>query len=108
MVYAGVFLMTFIGSLGAVFFKKSTENMRGVFSLLRQPSFYLGGFLYVSAAMLNVVLLRVMDYTVLYPMSAVSYIWSVIISCCFLGETITKKRVIGLALVIVGVSLLVK
>ena len=103
-----VVFMTLLGSLGAFFFKKSTVDMTGVFSLLRVPSFYLGGFLYCSAALMNVVLLRYMDYTIVYPMGAIAYIWSLVISNRFLGEKITGKKIAGVALICVGVVLLTR
>lgn len=98
--------MTLLGSLGAFFFKRSTEGMDGIFSLLKVPSFYVGGVLYVAGAMLNVVLLRYMDYTVLYPMGSISYIWSLIISGIFLDEKITVRKIFGVALICAGVVLL--
>ena len=57
---------------------------------------------------MNVVLLRYMDYTIVYPMGAITYIWSLIISNRFLGEKITKKKVLGIALICVGVVLLTR
>lgn len=108
MIYFFVLLMTLAGSLGAFFFKRSTEKMTGMFSLLRAPTFYLGGCLYVLGALMNVVLLRFMDYTVLYPMSAITYIWSLVISNRFLDEKVTRKKVLGIALICLGVFLLTK
>ena len=104
--YFFVLLMTLVGSLGAFYFKKSTADLSGVLSLLRVPSFYLGGFLYCLGALMNVVLLRYMDYTILYPMGAITYIWSLVISNRFLGEKVTGKKVLGVALICVGVILL--
>ena len=108
MIYVFVVLMTLVGSLGAFFFKKSTENMAGIFSLLKIPTFYVGGVLYVSSALMNVILLRYMDYTVLYPMSAIAYIWSLFISNRLLGEKITGKKIAGVALICLGVVLLTR
>lgn len=106
MIWIFVLIMTLSGSLGAFFFKRSTENLNGIFSLLRIPSFYLGGFFYAFGALLNVVLLRYIDYTIIYPMGALAYIWSLFISNRFLGEKITKKKILGIALIILGVFLL--
>lgn len=106
MIWIFVVIMTLFGSLGAFFFKRSTADLNGIFSLLRIPSFYLGGFFYAFGALLNVILLRYMDYTIIYPMGAVSYIWSLFISNRFLGEKITKKKIFGVALICVGVFLL--
>lgn len=106
--YVFVLLMTLAGSLGALFFKKSTSDLTNIFSLLRIPSFYLGGFLYCFGALLNVLLLRYMDYTILYPMGSIAYIWSLVISNRLLGEKITKKKVFGIAFICVGVVLLTR
>ena len=105
-VYVFVLLMTLVGSLGAFFFKRSTNKMEGIFSLMRFPSFYIGGVLYAARALMNVVLLRYMDYTILYPMTAITYIWSLVISNRYLGEKITMKKVVGVALICFGVVLL--
>ncbi len=106
--YFFVLLMTLAGSLGAFFFKKSTADLSNVFSLLRIPSFYLGGFLYCLGALLNVFLLRYMDYTIVYPIGSIAYIWSLIISNRFLGEKITGKKIVGVSLICVGVVLLTR
>ena len=108
MIYLLVLLMTLVGSFGAFFFKRSTEDMNGIFSLLRIPTFYIGGMLYVCGAMMNVLLLCYMDYTVLYPMSSIAYIWSLIISNRFLGEKITGKKIAGVLLICVGAVLLTR
>ncbi len=106
MIYLAVLLMTLVGALGAFFFKKSVGGTAGIFSLFASPAFYLGGILYVSAALMNVVLLRYMDYTVLYPMSAVTYIWSLLLSNRFMGEKVTGKKLAGICLILAGVTVL--
>lgn len=106
--YLLILVMTLLGSLGAFFFKKSTEKMDGIFTLLRIPSFYIGGVLYVSGALLNVILLRYMDYTVVYPMGSIAYIWSLVISNRFLGEKITARKIVGVVLICGGVVLLTR
>ena len=107
MKYIAVLVMTLLGALGAYFFKKSSVKADGIVSLLYSPAFYLGGALYAASAILNVLLLRIMDYTVLYPMTAIVYIWSLVISNRLLGEKITGKKIIGVGLICVGVVLLI-
>lgn len=108
MIYGFVVIMTLIGSLGTFFFKISTAKMTGIFSLLRIPTFYLGGFLYGLSALINVVLLRYLDYTILYPMTAIAYIWSLILSNRLMGERITKEKVTGILCICAGVVLLTR
>jgi len=106
MTYAFVIFMTLIGAFGAFFFKRSTEQTSSFWQLFRIPNFYYGAGLYVTSALLNVVLLRFMDYTILYPMTAVTYIWALIISSLFLREKITKSKIAGVLLICVGVFIL--
>ena len=101
-----VILMTIIGSCGAYFFKKSADKTNGIMALMRTPAFYLGGALYAAGAVMNVILLRHMDYTVLYPMTALTYIWSLLISHWFLNERIVLKKIVGIMLICFGVLLL--
>ncbi len=106
MTYFFVLLMTLIGAIGAFFFKRSTQKADGLWQLFRIPSFFCGAGLYVTSALLNVVLLRFMDYTILYPMTAITYIWTLIISALFLREKITKGKIAGIILVCLGVFIL--
>lgn len=106
MIYFLVILMTLIGASGAFFFKKNAEKANGILSLVWLPSFYLGGLLYGLGALLNVILLRYVDYTILYPMTAITYIWSLAISRICLGEKITKNKTVGIMLICFGVLLL--
>lgn len=100
--------MTLAGALGAFFFKKSTDKMKGVFSLLHIPSFYLGGGLYALGALINIILLRFMEYTLLYPMSSIAYVWSLFLANRFMGEKITQKKIIGVTMICIGVLFLTK
>lgn len=55
--------------------------------------------------LLNIALLRQFDYSVLYPMSAVTYIWSLLLSKWLLHERITKKKLLGIFCICAGVLL---
>lgn len=108
MIYIAVIFMTFIGALGALLFKKSTSKIDKIRCLLHDPYFYLGCFLYALSALMNMILLRFMDYTILYPMTAVTYIWSQALSYKFMGELITKNKLAGVMLICIGVVFLAK
>ena len=107
MLYTLVPVMTLGGALGAFFFKQGAQKMRGVMTIFIQPKIYLGGIFYVLSALLNVYLLRYLEYSVLYPMTAITYIWSAILSKLFLGETITWNKLLGIGSICVGVMLCV-
>ncbi len=99
-------LMTLFGACGAFFFKKASENANGILSLLRILWFYLGGIFYAAGALLNIVLLQHVDYSVLYPATAITYIWTLCISRVVLNEPVTRKKLLGVLCICTGVLLL--
>ena len=98
--------MTLNGALGAFFLKAGMDRVDGFLSMFRTPKLYLGGCCYLTGAVLNILLLRHLDYSVLYPMTAVTYVWSMLLSAAFLGERITRRKLVGVAAILVGVFIL--
>jgi drug/metabolite transporter (DMT)-like permease len=52
---------------------------------------YIGGFLYVLAALFNIWILKRMPYSVVVPLGSICYIWTMLIAGIFLKE---KRRII--------------
>lgn len=69
------------------------------------PYFYLNSELYVLSALLNLYLLKQLPYSVVLPLGALTYIWTLAIAHNFLGEMITRVKIEGVFLVLVGVAL---
>lgn len=96
-------VMTFGGASGAFFFKQGVQNVKSITGLFVQTKLYLGGALYVLSALMNIFLLRFLDYSVLYPMTAITYVWSALLAKFFLGERISLLKAIGIAAICIGV-----
>lgn len=105
MIFIALLLMGFFASMASFFLKKSTAGRLSIPKLVFNPYFYLGGGLYVLSALLNLYLLRQLPYSVVLPLGALTYIWTLVIAHKFLGETITKVKIAGVLLVLVGVAL---
>ena len=101
-------LMTLCGSLGALFFKRSTQGSRGLLPLLRTPQLSLGCCFYGVGALLNIALLRIWAYSVVYPLTCVTYVWTLFLSHRFLGEPLTRRKLLGIGLVLAGVVILTR
>ncbi len=71
--------------------------------LLFTPQHYIGGMLYVASALLNYYLLKKLPYSVVVPVGALCYVWTMLISRFLLGEKIGKKKAAGIGLIIAGV-----
>lgn len=70
--------------------------------LLRSGNLYIGGILYIVSAGLNIWLLRYLDYSVVLPLTSFTYIWTMVLSCLILKEKITKAKIIGVVLILIG------
>lgn len=96
-----ILCMTFMGAVASVFFKRASES-DGLWKLLLNVNLYAGGFLYVAAAGINIVVLRYLDYSVVLPLSSVTYIWTMVLSYWILRERITKRKVLGVFFIVLG------
>ncbi len=93
--------MTLIGSVASFFLKKASRS-ETIVDLVKNKHIYIGGFLYLTSAVINIIVLRYLDYSVVLPLTAVTYIWTLCISQVFLGEKITFKKVLGIVFILVG------
>ena len=66
-----------------------------------------GGGFYGAAAILNIIALQYLPYTIVFPLTAVTYIWTMIISKWILNETISSRKIIGVTLIVIGAIVLV-
>lgn len=103
---AGILLVeTLVASFASFFLKKSSGSENKI-DIIKSPYFYLGGVLYVISSCLSIVLLQFLPYAVVLPLGSVTYVWTMLISRWLLKERITKRKLAGVGLIIVGVILL--
>ena len=100
--YLILLIMTILGSVASFFLKKASSN-KTIKDLILNKNIYIGGFLYLFAALLNVYILKYLNYSVVLPLTAITYIWTMLISYKFLKEKITFRKMIGVSLIIIGV-----
>ncbi|KRE86359.1 multidrug transporter [Paenibacillus sp. Soil766] len=94
-------LLTLFGSFGGFFLKKATVS-NGIINMLKRRYIYTGVFFYVLGAILNIYVLKHIQYSVVMPLTAITYIWTLIIAKIFLGEKITKYKMFGIFLIVFG------
>lgn len=109
--YSFIFLMTILGSVASLFLKQASESFRGenigavAVNMLKTPSLYAGGALYLVASVLNIYVLRVLDYSSVLPLSAFTYVWTMFLARLRFGEKLTGRKMAGVLLVVVGAVL---
>lgn len=102
MIYlALVLLMTFMGAIASLFLKRASGSDNFV-KMLTNVNLYIGGFIYITAAFINIFVLKFLDYAVVLPLTSITYIWTMVLSYLILREKITKKKIVGVILILLG------
>lgn len=99
--YASLIIMTMIGS-SASFFLKKASGFKTIKEVIKNKNLYIGGVLYGASAIINVWVLKYLDYSVVLPLTSITYVWTIFLSKKYLNEVITKRKVMGVTLIIVG------
>lgn len=94
-------LMTLMGSVAALFLKKAS-GFKSIKDLLTNVNLYIGAGLYLASAVINVFILKFVDYSIVLPLTSITYVWTMIISYLVLKEKIGVKKIIGITFVIIG------
>jgi len=102
-----VFAAGFIGSFGAAFLKAAAGRLRGNFaSVLTNWHLGAGIILYGLSSVFFVRGMAAGELSVLYPMVALGYMWTILWSRLFFGEPLTWGKLGGLALIFGGLAML--
>lgn len=102
MIYIALISMTLLGSIAAVFLKKASSSGASIFGLLLDKNLYIGGFIYVAAALLNIYVLKYLPISLVLPMGGLTYIWTMFLAKFIFGEPIVKGKIIGIFLILFG------
>ena len=98
---------SFIGSFGAVFLKLGAEHMKGsIAALVKNYWLAIGIVLYLLSSVFFVMGIAQGELTILYPMVAVGYIWTILWARLFFKEAFTIAKIGGLVMIIFGVALI--
>ena len=102
-----VIVASFIGSFGAVLLKAGSMRVkRGIQDMILNPLIILGCFTYVLSSFFFILAIRQGELSFLYPMVALSYVWTLLWSRLVFGEPFTRNKFLGIAMILVGVALL--
>ena len=97
-----ILTMTMVSSVASLFLKKASNSFESILSIITNKNLYIGGILYCLAALVNIVVLKYMDYSVVMPLGALTYIWTMILSYFILKEKISFSKKLGVVFIICG------
>lgn len=99
--YFMIIIMTLMGATASLFLKKASIS-NGILDMIKNPNLYIGGFIYVASAGINIYILRFLNYSVVLPMTSITYIWTMILSSSILKEKISRRKIFGVGLIVMG------
>ena len=100
-----VFFAAIVGSFGSVFLKMGALRLNGSIWSFVNSRLVLGVGLYLASSVFYAMGVRGGELSVLYPLVSLGYIFTLFWSKIFFDEPITRYKVIGLFLILVGVFL---
>ena len=104
MFHALVIIATIFASVGHICFKKFALKHVTVFSvMLRDRHLIFGSACFGTSVILSIIALKVIDFSVYYSFTALSYLFISVLSKRYLKERIDKTKIIGNLIIIVGI-----
>ena len=94
-------LMTLSGAVGSLFLKKASEE-NGIMEMIKNKNIYIGAGFYLISAVLNIYILQFLEYSVVLPLTSMTYIWTMMLAYFVLKEKITEKKIWGIILILIG------
>ena len=85
-----------------------SEGMMGLFKLLQTPWVIIGFVLYGVSAIIWLDVLSKLDFSLAFPLVALTYVFTLLIGRFFFGETVGWERILGVVFIIIGVIFLVR
>jgi drug/metabolite transporter (DMT)-like permease len=100
-------LSAFIGSIGQLEFKRGADNLQfDIKLLLTNYHLILAIAVYLVSTALYVYALNKEQLSILYPIIATSYIWTLLFSKIFLKESVGLTSWAGIFFILLGVTLI--
>ena len=102
-----VLVASFIGSIGAVFLKSGAERLHfNLKSLVTNWRLAAGVSLFLLSSVFFLMGIKHGELTVLYPMVALGYIWTMVWSRMFFNEPFTRYKFVGIGMIMLGILFL--
>jgi drug/metabolite transporter (DMT)-like permease len=95
---------SFIGSFGAVFLKAGAGRLeRNLRAIAANWRLLAGVGLFCFSSIFFVLGLKRGELSVLYPIVSLGYVWTLLWSRLFFGERMTRAKIAGIGLILIGV-----
>ena len=102
-----VFTCTVLGALAQLLIKKGTDHLTlELMSLVTNVPLIIGYSIYGVNTLLMVLALKDGEMSLLYPIIALTYVWTTLLSYTVLGEPSNAYKNIGIVTIVIGVAIM--
>lgn len=106
--YLYIIIMAATASIGMILLKLGSKKMpkkisiKKIIIFILSPKIILGAFLYFATTIMFFNLLKTNELSYLYPLTALTYVFVMLLSIIYLKEEINKEKIISTILIILG------
>ena len=90
---------TLVASAGMLLFKIASGERK----IFLSKYFFAGGLLLVLGTVLMILALKIEELSVLFPITALTYIWVMILARIFLREKLNRWKLVSIVLIVAGI-----
>jgi drug/metabolite transporter (DMT)-like permease len=99
-----VLIATFTGAFSSLYMKKGADKFNfNILQQLKNKGLIIGVALFFAGFVVYVYALSMEKLSLLYPITALTYVWTAFISIRFLKEKMNLHKWLGIALIILGI-----
>ncbi|MBS3115378.1 EamA family transporter [Candidatus Woesearchaeota archaeon] len=107
---SSIIIMTFasfLAALGQLGLKVGSSRLKkNIDGVIKNCPLLAGVFFYMLSSVISIIALKGSELSVLYPIASLNYVWVSFLSIKFLKEKMNKYKWAGIALIIIGVSII--
>jgi drug/metabolite transporter (DMT)-like permease len=94
-----------LNSLAQITWKKGLKatNKTSLLKMMLKPKVMLGFLMFAASSLIWIMILSNVEVSYAFPFLSLSYVITTILSYLVLDEKVTRKRVLGVAVIIIGV-----
>jgi drug/metabolite transporter (DMT)-like permease len=104
--YALLGLATLLAAAGQICFKKVALLESSFARKLVHPTFWLGGGLFLSTPVMSSLAAQVVDFSILYAMTSLTFVFVLLLSRWLLKERIDWPKGAGVVVILLGLAIM--
>ncbi|MEM2121187.1 MAG: EamA family transporter [Candidatus Woesearchaeota archaeon] len=98
-----VIIATLMGAFGSLYLKFGSKKSISIKNIFKNYEIIIGFLLYGGSTIPFIIALKFGELSFVYPLTALSYVWVILLSRKYLNESITKNKILGIILIMLGI-----